>query len=60
MIEASGEFKLINHSENLILSIEEVLKDSDRIRIESYSNDVLPNKEQIIRFFVVPLISGDQ
>lgn len=59
MIEASGELKIINRSENLKLTIGEILKDSDILRVENYSGDVLPNKEKTIRFYVVPSISGD-
>lgn len=59
MIEASGELKIINRSENLKLTIGEILKDSDILRVENYTGDVLPNKEKTIRFYVVPSISGD-
>lgn len=59
MIEASGELKIINRSENLKLTIGEIFKDSDILRVENYSGDVLPNKEKTIRFYVVPSISGD-
>jgi hypothetical protein len=54
MIEAAGELKIINRSENLKLTIGEILKDTDIIRVENYTGDVLPNKEKTIRFFVVP------